>query len=156
MNPLAGTPLGVSIAVLTLHTIGAVVWIGGMAYALIVLRPAIAVLEPAPRMQMHMQSLRRFLRLTWHVMPLVLVSGWIMVFTLYGGFQNLPWAVNAMQLTGLVMAGIFAYLALGPFKRFRRAIRPGPELLIRMRGLMLVNLVLGALVLVFASIGHFQ
>ena len=145
-----------TIAVLTLHTIGAVLWIGGMAYALIVLRPAIAVLEPAARMQMHMQSLRRFLRLTWHAMPLVLITGWIMVFTLYGGFQNLPWAVNAMQTTGLLMAGVFAYLALGPFKRFRRAIRPGPELVGRMRKLMLVNLVLGGLVLVFASIGHFQ
>ncbi len=156
MNPLAGTPLDVSIAVLTLHTIGAVLWIGGMGYALIVLRPAIGVLEPAAQMQMHMQSLRRFLRLTWHVMPLVLVSGWIMVFTLYGGFAHLPWAVNAMQLTALVMAGVFAYLALGPFKRFRRAIRPGPELLGRMRRLMLVNLALGTLVLVFASIGHFQ
>lgn len=155
-GPLAGTPLGISIAVLSLHVIGATLWVGGMGYAIIVLRPAVGVLEPAARLQMHLQTMRRFLRLTWHVMPLVLVSGWIMVFTLYGGFQNLPWAVNAMQTLGLVMAGVFAYLALGPFKRFRRAIRPGPELIAKMRNLVLVNLALGTIVLVLASIGHFQ
>ncbi len=156
VGPLAGVPIGVTIAVLSLHVIGAALWVGGMAYALLVLRPAIGVLEPASRNQMHGQTMRRFLRLIWHVMPLVLVSGWVMVFTLYGGFANLPWAVNVMQLLGIVMAAVFAYLALGPYKRFRRAIRPGPELVARMRQLTLVNLVLGALVLVFASIGHFQ
>ena len=156
LGPLAGTPIGVTIAVLALHTIGAALWVGGMAYAIIVLRPAIVVLEPAARMQMHGQTMRRFLRLTWHVMPLVLISGWIMVFTLYGGFANIPWAVNAMQTLGIVMAAVFAYLALGPYKRFRRAIRPGPELISKMRQLVLVNLALGTIVLVLASIGHFQ
>lgn len=157
MNPLAGTPIGVTIAVLSLHVIGAALWVGGLGYAIIVLRPSIAVLDqPAARIQLHLQSMKRFLRLTWHIMPLVLLTGWVMVFTLYGGFAALPWAVNAMQAGALIMTAIFLYLYFGPFRRFRRAIRPGPELIGRMRTLVTINLVIGVLVLVFASIGHFQ
>ena len=38
---------------LALHLLGAVIWVGGMAFALLVLRPSLAELEPAARLALH-------------------------------------------------------------------------------------------------------
>ena len=59
-----------------------------------------------------------------------------------------------MQALGLIMAAVFLWTYFGPFRRLRRAIRPGPELLGRIRLLVTINLVLGAAVIVVASAGH--
>ncbi len=48
-------------------------------------------------MALHGQTFRRFFLIVWHAMPLVLVTGWAMVFGVYGGFAHLPGAVNVMQ-----------------------------------------------------------
>ena len=58
-----------------------------------------------------------------------------------------------MNLLGLVMTGVFLFLFFGPYRKLRRAIRPAPELLGRVRTLVTVNLVLGLAVIVVASIG---
>jgi hypothetical protein len=52
-----------------------------------------------------------------------------------------------------VMAGIFLFTYFGPFRRLRRAIRPGPELLNRIRLLVTANLLLGVLVILIATFG---
>jgi uncharacterized membrane protein len=140
--------------VLALHLLAAVIWVGGMAYTLLVLRPALNVLEPAQRNQMHMQTLRRFFLVIWHAMPLVLLTGYAMVIGVYGGFRGLPRQVNIMQGLAIIMAAVFVAVFFGPWQRFRRAIRPGPELVGRIRRLITVNLVLGVIVIVAAAIGH--
>jgi len=38
--------------VLALHILGAVVWVGGMFFALLVLRPGLSVLAPAQRLEL--------------------------------------------------------------------------------------------------------
>ena len=45
---------------LAIHLLAATAWVGGMLYALVVLRPALAVLDTPARMQMHMLTLKRF------------------------------------------------------------------------------------------------
>jgi uncharacterized membrane protein len=139
--------------ILAVHLLGAVVWVGGMFYALAVLRPSLASLDGPQRMALHVQTLRRFFLIVWHAMPLILITGYLMVFSLYGGFGGLDWPVNVMQLLGLVMAGIFIVIFFGPWKEMRRA--PSPEALNRIRRLITINLGLGLLVVVVASIGHF-
>jgi hypothetical protein len=42
----------------------------------------------------------------------------------------------------------------GPWRRLRRAIRPGPELLARIRLWITVNLVLGMATIVAGALGH--
>jgi len=139
---------------LALHLLSAVLWVGGMFYAVMVLRPALGLLDAAPRLQVHIQTLKRFFRFVWVAMPLMLVTGWAMVFLAWGGFGSLPWSINVMQTLGLLMALIFLYVYFAPWQRLRRAIRPGPELLERIRQLMIVNLVAGALTIVVGSLGH--
>ena len=139
---------------LALHLLAASAWVGGMAYALLVLRPALSVLDPAPRLQVHMLTLKRFFLIVWHAMPIMLLTGWGMIGAAGWGMAHLPWYVNVMQALALVMAGVFLWAFFGPFRRLRRAIRPGPELLDRIRLLITVNLVLGVAVIVVASLGH--
>jgi len=136
---------------LAVHVLSATAWIGGMFYTLVVLRPALAVLDAAPRLQMHMLTLKRFFLVVWHAMPLMLLTGWGMIGVAGWGMGHLPWFVNVMQGLALVMAGIFLYTFFGPFRRLRRAIRPGPEFLARIRLLVSINLALGVIIVIVAS-----
>jgi uncharacterized membrane protein len=136
---------------LAVHVLSATAWIGGMFYTLVVLRPALAALDAAPRLQMHMLTLKRFFLVVWHAMPLMLLTGWGMIGVAGWGMGHLPWFVNVMQGLAIVMAGIFLYTFFGPFRRLRRAIRPGPELLSRIRLMVSINLGLGVVIVVVAS-----
>ncbi len=138
--------------VLAVHLISMAAWVGGMIYALVVVRKALAVLDPAPRMQVHLITLRRFFLVVWHAVVLSVLTGYAMIWD-YGGFAHLHWSINVMNLLGLVMTGVFLFLFFGPYRKLRRAIRPAPELLGRVRTLVTVNLVLGLAVIVVASIG---
>ena len=59
---------------LALHVLCAVIWVGGMFFAYVVLRPSLSVLEPIQRIALHTQIFRRFFLVVWHVMPLILLS----------------------------------------------------------------------------------
>ena len=139
---------------LALHLLAATAWVGGMLYALVVLRPALGVLDPVPRLQVHMLTLKRFFLVVWHAMPIMLLTGWAMIGLAGWGMAHLPWYVNVMQLRGMLRAAVCLGAFFGPYKRLRRAIRPGPELLDRIRLLITVNLTLGVAVIVVASLGH--
>ena len=139
--------------VLAVHILSMTAWVGGMAYALLVLRPSLAVLSaPGERLVLHGEAFRRFFRIVWIAMPLVLLSGWAMVFGVYGGFAALPWPVNVMQLLGLVMAVIYLVLFFGPYKRFRG--QPSAEAAASIRKLIHANLGLGVIVIVVACFAH--
>jgi uncharacterized membrane protein len=137
---------------LALHVLGAVLWVGGMAFALMVLRPSLGVLPPPQRLDLHRQVFRRFFLLIWHVMPIMLLTGFAMVFAVYGGFRGLRWNVNVMLLLGLVMSAIFVWLFFGPWAALRRG--GDPTLLDRIRLLVQVNLVLGLIVVVVAALNY--
>ena len=139
---------------LAVHLLATVLWVGGMFYAVVVLRPALTLLDATPRLNVHMQTLQRFFRLVWHAMPLMLLTGWAMVFLAWGGFAALPVAINIMQTLGLLMALIFLYVFFGPWQRLRRAIRPGPELLTRIRQLIVLNLTIGVATIIAGAWGH--
>ena len=139
--------------VLAVHLISMAAWVGGMIYALVVVRKALSVLDPAPRMQVHLIALKRFFLVVWHAVVLSVLTGYAMVLGAYGGFGHLHWSINVMNLLGLAMTGVFLFLFFGPYRKLRRAIRPTPELLGRVRTLVTVNLALGLAVIVVASIG---
>jgi uncharacterized membrane protein len=136
-----------------IHLLGAVIWVGGMFFALLVLRPSLAVLEPPQRLALHGQVFRRFFLIIWHAMPLVLLSGYFMLFTLYGGFAGAPPHVNVMHLIGLIMAAVFIWIFVGPWKRFRTDPASRPDSANAIRKLILVNLTLGLLTVAVAALG---
>ena len=77
-----------------------------------------------------------------------------MVFLVWHGFAVLPWSINAMQGLGILMALVFLYAFFGPWQRLRRAIRPAPDLVPRIRSLIMTNLVLGMITVVIGALGH--
>jgi uncharacterized membrane protein len=144
----------------SLHVLGAVLWVGGMGFALLALRPALAELEPPARLALHEGALRRFFLIVWHAMPVLLLTGWALLFFWYGGFRGSGWHIHLMHLTGLVMAGIFAALFFGPFRAFRsaRAAGDAPGAAAnadRVRQLVSINFALGLLTVAVAAWGRF-
>lgn len=135
--------------VLAVHILCAVLWVGGMAFALFVLRPSLAVLEPPQRVALHAQVFRRFFKLVWHAMPLLLLSGYALLFGLYGGFPSATWNIHLMHLLGLIMAGVFVWIVFGPYARFRAGDTGAVE---SIRKLILTNLVLGGITIVVAAL----
>ena len=145
-------------AMKALHLLGAVVWVGGMFFALLVLRPSLSVLEPAQRLALHGQVFRRFFLIVWHAMPVVLLSGYALVFMGLDGFRGTPWTVHVMHLAGLVMAVVYAVLFFGPWRGMRAALADSDRAAAagcaaRIRQLILVNLVIGWVTVAVAGIG---
>ena len=143
-----------------LHVLGAVLWVGGMVFAIMVLRPALSVLEPPQRLALHEAVLARFFRLVWHAMPILLLTGYALLFGWYGGFVGAGWHIHAMHFTALLMAGIFLAIVTGPWKEFRaaraKADTPAAATAMnRIRQLTTMNLALGLLTVAVAGWGRF-
>lgn len=142
--------------VLALHLLCAVIWVGGMFFAYMVLRPSLAAIDPPQRMLLHTQVFKRFFLVVWHAMPLAVLSGFAMIYGFYGGMANVAWNIHAMLGLGLLMSAIFIYIVLGPYKRFRRTtdrVRMASAL-DSIRRLIGVNMVLG-LITVAIAVLHF-
>ena len=67
-------------------------WVGGMFFAYVVLRPSLSVLEPPQRIALHSQVFRRFFLIIWHVMPVIVLTGFIMIFAVFGGMAGVALA----------------------------------------------------------------
>ena len=142
---------------LALHILCAVLWVGGMFFAYVIVRPSLSVLEPPQRLLLHTQVFRRFFLVVWHVMPLLLISGFVMLFGLYGGMANVPWNIQAMMGLGILMAVIFVVLVFGPYARFRRTTDRARMAanIDSIRKLIGVNLILGLITVVIAALSQF-
>jgi uncharacterized membrane protein len=142
----------------TVHVLLAVLWVGGMAFALMALRPALAVLEPAQRMALMAGVHKRFFLVVWHAVVLVLLTGYWLLFGYYGGFRGVGWHVHLMHLTGIIMAAVYVAIFTGPWKTMRVAmaandIKAAAVANDRIRQLVLVNLLLGLLTVGVAAWG---
>ena len=62
------------------HILGAIVWVGGMFFAYVELRPVTGELEPAPRLALWRGVLARFFPLVWASVIGLLASGYGMLF----------------------------------------------------------------------------
>lgn len=142
---------------LAFHLIAAVIWVGGMAFALMVLRPSMAILAPPDRLALHAQVFRRFFRIVWHVMPILLLTGYIMLFSIFGGFKGVGWPVHMMHTAGLLMAVIFIWIFFVPWAAMRRAMAAGDQAgavaaLGGIRHLITVNLAIGLLTVALGTL----
>lgn len=137
---------------LVLHLLAAVIWVGGMFFALAVLRPSLAVLPAPQRMELHMQVFRRFFLIVWHAMPVLLLTGFAMIFWIFGGFAHARWNVNLMMLLGLLMSGIFLAVFFGPWAQLRR--NHDPATAERIRRSIQLNLALGLVVVIVAALNY--
>jgi uncharacterized membrane protein len=141
-----------------LHLLGVVVWVGGMFFAYLALRPAAAqLLQPPQRLPLWSATLERFFRWVWVSVVLVLGSGFYMV-AVIAGFGRIPAHIYAMLYVGVLMALIFAYVFFSPFPTLKRAVAGGDwqqagTALNQIRIAVAVNLGLGLANIVIATVG---
>jgi uncharacterized membrane protein len=100
------------------HLAAAIVWMGGMAFMLLALRPALGVLPPPHRLPLVAGALQRFFALVWTAIAVLLASGAVLLMN--AGRAPLGWHV--MAGLGLVMFAVFAHLFFAPYRRLRRAV----------------------------------
>jgi uncharacterized membrane protein len=133
-----------------LHVLGAVVWVGGMFFAILIMRPALADLDASRRVDVYRGAFDRFFRVIWVIMPAMLLTGYAMLFGEYGGFAGANWNVHLMHMLGLAMAAIFVGIWFGPYQRFRAGQGRAIDVI---RPLIIANLVLGLVTVGIAALG---
>lgn len=140
-----------------LHVISAVIWVGGMFFAYMALRPVAAQrLEPPQRLQLWEGVFSRFFPWVWAAIALILGSGLIMM-AMLGKPQM---SVMLMATTGIVMMLLFAHLYFALFGKLKRAVAEqswalGGEILGKMRKIIAMNLALGLLTVTIATLGAY-
>lgn len=145
---------------LTLHILGAVVWVGGMFAAYMCLRPAAGPLETSQRLMLWRRFFQKFFPWVWAAVLLLLASGYWMMLAHFGGFARAPLYINLMQALGWAMIGLFLWLFHGPWLAFKRLVdaqdwpAAGGELN-RIRQIIAVNMPLGLIVVIIGGTGRF-
>lgn len=148
-------PYYFSIAI-SLHVLAAVVWVGGMFFAYMVLRPVAAkLLEPAVRLSLWSKSLTRFFVWIWLAIIIIPVSGYWMIFSAFNGFAGVDWYVHIMQALGIIMIMIFLYVFFAPYKQLCKALNEenyheGAKNLAQIRKLVGLNLLIGLITIITA------
>lgn len=141
----------------TLHVLAATVWVGGMFFAWMVLRPAaVAVLQAPERLTLWADVFRRFFVWVWVavlVLPLSGIGMWNMRF---GPLESAPRYVHIMAGLYLVMLALFLRIQLLQLPVLKRAVEAerwpdAGAVLGQIRRLVGINLVLGLLVIALAS-----
>lgn len=141
-------------ALLLVHLLGAILWIGGMFFAYVCLRPAAAeVLEPPQRLPLWAAAFARFLPAAALAVLGLLASGFAML--AQTGFAQAPIGWHLMLALGLLMSAVFAYVYAVLYPKLRAACANAAwplaaQALNGIRRLVALNLVLGVLTVVAA------
>jgi len=146
---------------IALHLLAAVIWVGGMFFAYMALRPvAAALLEPPLRLPLWSQVFARFFRWVTAAVIVLPVTGYWMLFTVLGGMAGAGLHIHLMQGIGIVMFLLFGHLYFGPYRRMRLAIekqdwKDAGARLAQIRKIIATNLSLGLVVVVIAGSGRY-
>lgn len=146
---------------LALHVLAVVIWVGGMLFAHLFLRPvAASVLEPPQRLTLWVGVFGRFFPMVWVAILTILASGYWMLLGPFGGFGNAPAFIHIMNGLGIIMILIFLYVYFVPYQHLRTAVAgqrwpDGATALAQIRKLVGINMSLGALTIVIAAGGKY-
>lgn len=145
---------------IVLHLLSAVVWVGGMFFAYMFLRPvAASQLEPPMRLQLWVGVFKKFFPFVWLSILFLPLTGYLMIFDLWGGMASTPLYVHIMNGLGIVMILIYLHVYFAPFKRLKEAVikqdwPEGGRNLNIIRKMVGINTIIGLLVIVIVSAGR--
>lgn len=143
--------------VYVLHVLAAVLWVGGMFFAWMILRPAvIAALEGTARLKLWLQVFRRFFVWVWCAVIMLPVTGIGMININFSGFQTAPRYVQVMIGLYVVMVALFLRVSTLNLPRLRKAVEAeqwaeGAATLAGIRRLVGINLLVGIAVIAVAA-----
>jgi uncharacterized membrane protein len=152
--------IAIATIALIIHIIAAVVWVGGMFFAVLVLRPATSTLDAAPRLTLWGDALERFFTWVIAAIVLLLISGYAMVFGVFGGFADVGLHVQIMQGIGILMMLLFFHVYFAPWRRFKAALARqdhagAARQLNQIRWIVMLNLVLGLITVAVGGSGRY-
>jgi uncharacterized membrane protein len=138
---------------LAIHLVAALIWVGGMFFAYMILRPSAGPLEPNVRLALWGRVFSRFFPWVWLSVAALLVSGVAMMLLGTGRLAPSGNFVRLMMALGLVMVAIYARVYFAPWQQLRRAVSTADwsiadRHLGRIRFLVGLNLVLGLITVV--------
>jgi uncharacterized membrane protein len=104
-----------------LHLAAAILWIGGMAFVVLALRPAVAAqLAPPQRLPLMIAVLRRFFAVVVASIAVLLATGVPMLLQAPEGQAPRGW--HAMAGLGVLMMLVFGHIWFAPWRRAQRAV----------------------------------
>lgn len=141
-----------------LHLLAVLIWVGGMFFAYVVLRPAaVDVLQPPERLRLWDNVFHRFFKWVWGAIGTILATGLYMIYQ-YGGMAHVARHIHVMLLLGLVMMGIYIYVYFGCYVQFNLHVakerwKEAGAILGKIRKLIGVNVTLGLITVCVAVVG---
>ena len=143
------------------HLLATVIWIGGMAYFILILSPSLIAIEPPQREKLTAMAAKRFAITAWICILVLIITGLLMTpkgiyFNLHETFGLL---INIKILLFIIMlvVGIIVATVLFPIMK-KLSPKPGEKpsagfikIQKRMSLLALINLILGILILLIMS-----
>jgi len=144
---------------LALHIVAATIWVGGMFFAYVILRPSIGGIEPASeRPKLWRRVFERFFLFVSISVVTLLATGYAMLFLHFGGFAGAGVHIHLMNALGLVMIAAYGHLRFAAWPKFRRAVDDGAfeeagKRLTTIRYIVATNLGLGWVVIITAATG---
>jgi uncharacterized membrane protein len=142
---------------LFLHVLSVVVWVGGMFFAYMALRPvAASVLEPPQRLILWAGVFGKFFPWVWTAVALILASGLYMLHLMDGAAPKYAYTMFAL---GVAMMLIFGHVFFSPYKKLKRAVdaqdwQTGGAALGQIRKLVGLNLSLGLITIAVVFVGR--
>ena len=144
-----------------LHVLSTVIWVGGMFFAYVCLRPTAAQqLEPPQRLTLWVGLFEKFFPFVWASVVLLPLTGFGMMFATWKGFSAAPLYIHIMYGLGMAMILIYMHLFFAPYKRLKQAVAiqdwpAGGQQLNQIRVMIKINLSLGIIVIGVASGGRY-
>jgi uncharacterized membrane protein len=148
------------VLLLALHLLAALFWVGGMAFAYWVLRPAAGPLDPPLRLLLWRRVFGIFLPWVGVAIAVLLITGYGMMVAFFGGFADAPLYINLMQGLGILMLLLFLHLVFAPWRRFhtaldQNALPDAAKSLNQIRVIVMINLALGIVTVLIGGTGRY-
>lgn len=141
-----------------LHLLAALIWVGGMFFAWMILRPAaVEALEPPVRLRLWLSVFRRFFTWVWGAVVLLPITGMGMLHMGFASLQGAPRYVHVMIGLYLVMLALFLRIQALQLPELRRAVEAqdwpaGGQVLGRIRKVVGINLAVGLALVTLAAL----
>ena len=145
---------------IVLHILSAVVWVGGMFFAYMFLRPvAASQLEPPVRLTLWAGVFKKFFPFVWLSVLFLPLTGYLMIFDIWGSMGATPLYVHIMNGLGIFMILIYLHVYFAPFKRLNEAVikqdwQEGGRNLNIIRKMVGINTVIGLITIIVVSAGR--
>ena len=141
----------------SLHLLAALIWVGGMFFAWMILRPAaIAALEGPARLKLWVEVFQRFFVWVWIAVVILPISGVGLLQMRFNGFETAPRYVQIMMGLYIVMVALFIRIQSLQLPELRKAVEAqawaeGAAVMGRIRRLVGCNLIVGLVLVAIAA-----